>query len=74
MTMLVLMMRLFVLMQMLTIRMVYGVSEDDDGGFECDDGDGAGTGPKNGDDDTASENVDGLGGGCVEDDVGDGDD
>ena len=54
--------------------MVYGVSEDDDGGFECDDGDGAGTGPKNGDDDTASENVDGLGGGCVEDDVGDGDD
>ena len=45
MTMLVLMMRLFVLMRVLTIRMVYGVSEDVDGGFECDDGDGAGTDP-----------------------------
>ena len=43
--------------------MVYGGSEDDGGGFESDDGDGAGAGPKNGDDDTASENVDGLGGG-----------
>ena len=64
MTMLVLMMRLFVLMQMLTIRMVHGGSEDDDGRFESD----------YGDDETASENVDGLGGGCVEDDVGDGDD
>ena len=72
--MLVLMMRLCVFMQMLTMRMAYGGSEDDDGGFESDDGDGAGTGPKNGDDDTAGENVDGLGGGCVEDDVGDGDD
>ena len=35
-TVLVLMMRLFVLMQMLTIRMLYAGSEDDDGGFECD--------------------------------------
>ena len=38
-------MRLCVLMQMLATRTVYGGSEDDDGGFECDgdaddDGDG----------------------------------
>ena len=72
--MLVLMMRLCVFMQMLTMRMAYGGSEDDDGGFESDDGDGAGTGPKNGDDDTASENVDATDGGCVDDDVGDDDD
>ena len=44
--------------------------------YNGDDGDGAGTGTgkKNGDDDTASENVDGVDGGCVDDDVGDGDD
>ena len=36
MAMFVLMTRLFVLMQMRTIRMVYAGSEDDDGGFECD--------------------------------------
>ena len=36
MTMHVLMMRLFVLMQMLTTRTVHGGNEDADGGFECD--------------------------------------
>ena len=42
--------------------------------YNGDDGVGAGTGPKNDDDDTASDNVYGVAGGCVDDDVGDGDD